>query len=618
MYSTLSKNQRKILEYDNGTVVVKACPGSGKTYSVAARISKLLSEKDFSKKGIAAISFTNIACVEIEDKLKNDFNTYIPLTYPHFLGTIDSFINSYIFLPFGHLIMDCKERPELVGEPHSSWSVKKFKNDPDQYFDKTTFNIENHLIQIAPSELFKNVTWKNYYSQDGTINGNIQNIIDSKYKYFKLGYANQSDANYIALKVLEKYHLIAKNIANRFEYFIIDESQDTNNIQMKIIEILNKSGAKNIMLIGDRDQSIFEWNNANPELFDEKYKIWDKIVLNENRRSSKNICNFITNLSSFDKITAVTKEVKNNNNKPEIKGYSIPKTSTKKDSSVITFEESKASFQIILDEYLKKCKEDNIQITKDNVAVLYRGKVNSEYLDLKKNNYNSEKLPWVEKEYFVKSIIKGKHFYDNGEFLKGYKLIEKGYWELLEKYLFKPDEESNHKDFYCSNLYIKNKIEKYGLKKYRKYIFKFIEILPKTTNKTIIEWIKEANEKISLLKNKNTTSLSNKLNINNENSNVLIDDFFGGNLNNENLHPFYFGTVHSVKGKTFDAVLLLLGKKAVKNYENIVNEEKSKLNPKDLEELRIVYVGISRPKRILYMAVPNSDLILWQTKMAII
>lgn len=605
MYSTLSKNQKKILEYDKGTVVVKACPGSGKTYSVAARISKLLSEKDFSRKGIAAISFTNIACDEIEDKLKNDFNTSVPLKHPHFLGTIDGFINNYIFLPFGHLYMECKVRPELVGEPHSTWSVKKSDRDYDQYFDKTTFNITGHLVQIAPSQSF-NFNWA-YYNQNGDVNGNIQNIIDSKNKYFRKGYANQSDANYIAMKVLEKYPLLAQNIANRFEYFIIDECQDTNDIQMKIIEILNNFGAKNIMLIGDRDQSIFEWNNANPELFDEKYKIWDKIILDENRRSSQKICDFITNLSSFDKIKAVSDEVKDDDNKPEVRGYIIPrKKPTIKEPSIISFQESKASFQMILEEFIKKCNKDKVSVTKDTVAVLYRGKSNSKYLGLTTDIYEYKSIPWIDNKYFVKSIIKGKHLYDNGEIMKGYKLIEKGFFELL----YKPKDVN----FYCSNEFVKNTIEKFGVKKYRKNIFKFIEVLPETKNKTINDWIIKTNENLS----SNLYLKKLKLNVIIENSNVLIDEFFGDDLNSENLHPFYFGTVHSVKGKTFAAVLLLLGKNAGKNYENIVNAEQSILKPKDLEELRIVYVAISRPKKILYMAVPNSDLILWQTKMAII
>ena len=430
MYDSLSLNQKRILEYNEGTVVVKACPGSGKTYSLAARISRLLRDNDFKKQGISIISFTNIACVEIEEKLANEFRTSLPLKEPNFLGTIDSFINNFIFLPFGHLIMGCKQRPELVGEPHSSWSVKKYEHDFDQYFDKTTFNISGYLIQIAPYQAFP-FTW-NYYNVNGSINGNIQKIIDSKNKFFSIGYANQSDANYIAMKVLEKYPLIAQNIANKFKYFMIDECQDTNDVQMKIIEILNSLGAKNIMLIGDKDQSIFEWNNANPELFDEKYKIWDNIILDENRRSSQKICDFISNLSSFDKIIAVSDEVKDDDNLPQVKGYTVQKNSTKRDPTVITFEDSKESFRLILQHFIKQCENENIPIKKDTVAVLYRGRANSKYLDLTTDSDDYNNIPWIKNEFHVKTLIKGKHLFDNGEIRKGYKF----YMQLAVLYKF--------------------------------------------------------------------------------------------------------------------------------------------------------------------------------------
>ena len=154
MYSHLSDRQKDILNYTNGCVVVKACPGSGKTYSVAARVSKLLFQREFKHQGIAALSFTNVACDEISEKLIHDFGIKNKIGYPHYLGTIDSFINQYIFMPFGHLYMKCKQRPELVGEPFATWSINRYERDPHQYFDKTTFDINDELIKIAPPQAF--------------------------------------------------------------------------------------------------------------------------------------------------------------------------------------------------------------------------------------------------------------------------------------------------------------------------------------------------------------------------------------------------------------------------------------------------------------------------------
>jgi superfamily I DNA/RNA helicase len=601
MYNHLSENQKKILNYNNGTIVVKACPGSGKTYSVAARISKLLNQNEFKRKGIAAISFTNVACGEIEQKLNTDFNIYVPLKHPHFIGTIDSFINTYIFLPFGHLIMGCSMRPTLVGEPHSNWSRKLYDHDYDQYFDKTTFDKEDNLIMIAPYQAF-HFRWS-YYTKGGKINGNIKNIIDSKWKLFRRGFANQSDANYLALKVLEKYPLIAKNVSSLFQYFIIDEAQDTNEVQMSILEILNTSGANNIMLIGDRDQSIFEWNDAKPELFDKKYDEWDKILLNENRRSSQNICDFTNNLSSFDDTESVNKDVVDFKHVPEIQSYVMPKKATQKDPLIVTFDESKQSFSKILNKFIEECNSNQIEINKENVAVLYRGRSSSRYLGLNVDISSYENIPWIQKEYHVRNIILGKHFIDNGDFIRGYRLLEKGYFESLLR--------KTNPSFYCTDEFIKVETDKNGFMNHRRGVFNFINKLTETSDSTFNQWISDSNN--------NLKDLGITLNINAENGDILIDEYYASNLNLDNLHPFYYGTVHSVKGKTFEAVLLLLGKKANRpNYATILNSDDYDALPENYkEEMRIVYVGLTRPKKILMMAVPDSDLEVWNNKMSI-
>lgn len=599
MFEHLSDKQKEILNYNKGTVVVKACPGSGKTYSVSARISKLLTENEFKRKGIAAISFTNVACSEIEQKLRDDFGTFVPLKHPHFIGTIDSFINTYIFLPFGHLIMKCSIRPVLVGEPHSNWSHKAFERDYSQYFDKTTFAIDDKLVMIAPYQAF-HFKW-NYYTLAGTVNGNINNIIQSKWKFFSLGYANQSDANYIALKILENYPLIAANVAKLFEYVIIDEAQDTNEVQMKILDILKDAGANNIMLIGDRDQSIFEWNDAKPELFDEKFDEWESILLDENRRSSQAICDFTNKLSSFDKSEAVNKDVSDYDIAPQILGYQLPKNATKKDPTIISQEESKSSFDMILSGFLKLCKDNEIEINKENVAVLYRGKSNSKYLGLNLDISLYENIPWIDGQYHIRNIILGKHLIDNNEYLKGYRLLEKGYFEALIR--------KTKPNFYCTNEFIKTQIEINGFMNHRNNVFNFINKLSKTSGKTFNQWAAESNEKIK--------SIGITLNVNVGNGDVLIDDYYASNLNTDSIHPFYYGTVHSVKGKTFEAVLLLLGKRASKpNYATILNAPDFNALPENYkEELRIVYVGLTRPRKILVMAVPDSDIEVWSERM---
>lgn len=155
----LSAQQQAVVDCNEPRIVVKACPGSGKTFSVAARMAKLLGENNLSRhQGIAALSFTNTACEVIQKELKETFG-YANIGYPSFIGTIDSFINTYIFLPYAHLVMGCDCRPEIVGTEFNKWDDydsaqtrhirdKSGRNiivsrDANYYFDLISFGLNS-------------------------------------------------------------------------------------------------------------------------------------------------------------------------------------------------------------------------------------------------------------------------------------------------------------------------------------------------------------------------------------------------------------------------------------------------------------------------------------------
>jgi len=196
--------------------------------------------------------------------------------------------------------------------------------------------------------------------------------------------------------------------------------------------------------------------------------------------------------------------------------------------------------------------------------------------------------------------VKGKHLYENGSFKEGYRLLEKGLIEAVNK----PD----NKNFYCTSSFVQSLIDRNGIKEHRDGIFELIELMPSTKQKSLNDWINESNQLFSKYKI--------QFHIKSDNGNILIDELFGNNMNQGDVHPFYFGTVHSAKGKTFEAVLLLLGKRAGagKNYVNMLNVDLNSLSPSNQEEMRIVYVGITRPRKVLMLAVPDEDIRDWKNK----
>lgn len=564
MFGTLSETQKKIVFEKKGKFVVHACPGSGKTYSVAARLAHHISNWKLEHQGIAAISFTNAAWQEIERQVTEYFQIESPIPYPHFLGTIDSFINKFIFLPFGHLVMKCKSRPVLVGEPHGPWTGRYFS---EKFFDKISYSKEGTLYAISKVGMPKN--WQNN-----------QEIVKAKNRLVKAGYVNQEDANYYGMKILEDYPQISKAITCRFPMLMVDEAQDTSEIQMKIIDHLIDNGLNEVMLVGDPDQAIFEWHDAKPHLFIEKKKNWSEnsIVLNENRRSSQNICNFTCRLSSLKKTSIAI-----NNNVKDCKF--IPTVSTY----------DPANMTKLIENFKSLCNDYKIEFTPNNVAIIYRSKsIFNSITGIKE--IASNKYPWHDDDPYCKDFAKGKYLFDNGDFKRGFNLILKAFIKKVN---------SSH---YCSSKDIEKFVEKCRFVETRKYIFEFINLLP-GTNCSIGDWIESSNKAFS------KKGLRFDFQIKRTCNHLLFAELFG--MDNMQITESYkLGTIHSIKGETFEAVLVILKTKGIGQLYKTMLEENVKIQ--DCEELRIVYVGITRPRRLLMLAVPDQDnKLAWESKLLI-
>ncbi len=398
MFDTLSDTQRKIVFEKEGKFVVRACPGSGKTYSVAARLAHKMENWKLGYQGIGTISFTNVAWQEIEKQITLHFGIQKPIPYPHFLGTIDSFINKFIFLPFGHSVMGCKSRPVLVGEPHGPWTGKFFS---DKLFDNVSYDVNGNLYALNKLKMPRN--WTNH-----------QHIGKAKSRLIKAGYANQDDANYFGMKILETHPNISKALVHRFPMLMVDEAQDTSEIQMRIIDILIENGLNEVVLVGDPDQAIFEWHDARPQLFIDKFNEWYKnsIVLNENRRSSQNICNCTCRLSSLDETSvAINDDVKECEFIPTVVTYN---TNTIKN---------------LIDDFSNLCSQNEIQVNPDKVAVVYRSKKLFNTVTGIREISPSE-VPWEDKSLYCRDIAKGKYLYDNGDFRTGFKSMEKAIFKI--------------------------------------------------------------------------------------------------------------------------------------------------------------------------------------------
>ena len=543
--------QEKFLDLNkNGKFVVKACPGSGKTTAVSERVYRFIQSWDEKKSGIAVLSFTNVAADEIKDNCKKEHD--FEIQYPHFVGTLDSFINRYLFLPYGQLVMGCNNRPTFVGAPFNHWVAEE---SPEKYFTRITFGLNE-------------LSYPKGWDRD-------KKIDKMKYELTKKGFSTQKDAIFHAMKVLEKYPKIAQALTIRFPHVIIDEAQDTTDVHMRIFDLLIENGLKNIVLVGDPEQALYEWNGAKPDLFNRKYDEWedDSIIFKTNFRSSQKICDFFSTMSNIESIESKCSH--DVNLKPKIVPY------------------FKKNYKLIIDEFLDYCKVNGITPINDEISVLFRGvaEVNNLKKTFNKSHiFNIFKGGLMHDKSFTLNIMEGIFLWNNKEFLKAFKKIEKEY--IMSSYNIP----------YFRQEYLNQEINKVGFQKHRTNVYNFIKQFPSIENsQKIHSWIQQVNENF---KNVNLCEITD------EYIDLTFELLFNGSLTDDGL-KYNIGTVHSVKGDSFDAVLLILKNKANRDdfYVDLIDCN----NYLSEEELRIVYVALSRPKKILQVAVPNNDYEHWKS-----
>lgn len=328
------KQLQYILASINKSVFLEACPGSGKTEVVGMKSAYEIKRWDSnSKSGIAILTFTNDATSVIKERV-NQFTRKTSL-YPHFVGTLSSFIHQYISQPFGYSETDYSgiygdyslklidsdlniiNNPWLkkykCSIPYIGKSGKRTDIFANQiFYDEKSgdFYIKIDKIYISINEYYdsqqmqkhikenrKKFNNSNYYSNSYFYN----EFKKCKNNFLKDGFATYEDMNCIAYQILNN-DKIAEKISRKFSLIIVDECQDLSWIE---IEILNKLKERGTILhfIGDINQSIFEFKEmaAESDYTSNYIKRLKKLELTDNFRSCQPIVNLSNKLMSISK-----------------------------------------------------------------------------------------------------------------------------------------------------------------------------------------------------------------------------------------------------------------------------------------------------------------------------
>ncbi|ANP89274.1 UvrD-helicase domain-containing protein [Rhizobium leguminosarum] len=259
---------------------VEACPGAGKTQTLVRRVSKRLSELA-PRHGIAVLSFTNSAVDEFTERyaLQSGVNA---LSYPSFVGTFDAFLNQFVVQPFG--IPGCGHRPTIV----DAWDLE--------------VRLGKAGVRAAPMSMkdFHPIDFTTYPSRTKRLSSeqrehltryeaNARRISDA---LRRKGMIASAVARTIVLDLLAnkvKASALGAAITARFSEIIVDEAQDCNDDDVRILEWLRSHGAQ-LVLVCDPDQAIYEFRNGAAKSFRAFTENFPKLALEGNFRSSRVIC----------------------------------------------------------------------------------------------------------------------------------------------------------------------------------------------------------------------------------------------------------------------------------------------------------------------------------------
>ena len=284
----LNDKQREAVAAPLGNYLVLAGAGSGKTRVLTYRITWLVAVENISEGSILAVTFTNKAAAEMRSRIENTLAKYSSQRlFGMWVGTFHSI--SHRLLRAHHLDAGLPQDFQILDSEDQLRLVKRLMKS-HQYDEK-----------IYP---YKQACWYiNNKKEEGLRPHQIDDNNDREerewikiYKIYqdacdRAGLVDFAELLLLAYELFLKKPLILQRYQQRFQHILVDEFQDTNNIQYAWIKLLAGEHGK-VMIVGDDDQSIYGWRGAkikNIHRFLQDFSQAQTIRLEQNYRSTGNI-----------------------------------------------------------------------------------------------------------------------------------------------------------------------------------------------------------------------------------------------------------------------------------------------------------------------------------------
>ena len=607
---SLNKQQLTAVNCDEGNKLVLAGAGSGKTRVLTYRVAKLIKDFNVRPSDILALTFTNKASREMKERIESLLRISSQgLWFGTFHGICRRILKIHwkeAELSERFTILDSQDQLRLVKR------IIKTNNLDEKLYDAKS--IQSFINRKKDNGIRSNQTSE----KDDEVYILIYKEYESILKQtFSVDFADLILKTY---ELLLKHENILSYYVKRFKHIMVDEFQDTNLLQFKLLKLLNNNTGS-MYAVGDDDQSIYGWRGAlskNIKNFTDQFIDVEIFKLEQNYRSTDKILKVANSLITHNK-NRLGKELW---------------TNTSRGEQVKIFEaynnDEESSF--IVDK-IKMLVRDGYK--KSEIAILYRNNFLSRRLEEELNGHGIPYIIYGGFRFFERAEIKDMIAYlrivvnpdDDAAFERTINNPPRGIGQKTIDIIRGLAKESNLSLWKTIKLF-QDKESKDITTRVKTSLLNYIEIIEEiasdindlSLDEILIRIYKDSKLKTYFSEQKGEESISKQENI--EELFVTAENFIRNNIDSENIvdefldnaaleagdyqskldeDPVQLMTIHSAKGLEFPVVFLTGLEEGI-----FPNENRKSGNDFLEEERRLCYVAITRAMKLLYITHANA------------
>ena len=605
-YEKLNKSQYEAVMHDKGPALLLAGAGTGKTRTLIYRVAHLI-ESGVSPESILLLTFTNKAANEMKERAEKMLKEKCGITactYHSFCVKMLRFYGKMAGISPDFTIISGPDEADIIDIVKSELNFQKLKNMPSaSVFASMLSTCVNKGLTLE--ELLKEQRYWRFRQNERKLF-----LLREETKKYKEEH-NLLNYDDILLKfdqMLTDYSNIARRIEDTYRYIMVDEYQDTNTLQDSIIRKIRTKNT-NLMVVGDDMQSIYKFRGADIQnilSFPKRYTDCKVIYLTENYRSSQEILNLANHV-----MTNAT-EGYQKNLRAQFSSQELPK--------VYGVNDTKTEAEFVLNRIKAKHTEG---VPYNDICVLYRNSFQSYELEvlLNKAGLDFEKyggIRFLDRAH-IKDILAFLKIYSNPhDQLSWFRVLQLhiGVGKVYAKNISEKCLE-NGSEYLINECHSRRKYGVYLKKLYEEIMSwegkDFLQILnsccayyiavreetiknqkvdSESTREESLQEFKKDKEDIEILVNmaKDYDSVLDFLD-------AMTLDAAKSKENAED--KLILSTIHSVKGLEFDTIILL------DCVNDILPSTMYIGSPEDNEDVRCMYVAVTRAKNTLYLIAPH-------------